>query len=81
MRHMRIVVTHYGGPDELPMVDEECPEPKTGEVRVRVVAAGIALPNGMAREGTHPETPPVPFIPGWLSSSLQDALLLDPVNH
>lgn len=47
------------------MVEEECPEPKHGEVRVRVLAAGVSLPDIMAREGTHPETPPVPFTPGW----------------
>ena len=65
MRHTRIVVTHYGGPDVLRVVEEECPEPKNGEVRVRVLAAGVSLPDVMAREGIHPETPPVPFTPGW----------------
>ena len=65
MRHTRIIVTHYGGPDALQMVEEECPEPKGGEVRVRVLAAGVSLPDIMAREGIHPETPLVPFTPGW----------------
>ena len=65
MRHTRIIVTHYGGPDALRVVEEECPEPKAGEVRVRVLAAGVSLPDIMAREGVHPETPPVPFTPGW----------------
>src|SRR5512134_1825077 len=65
MRHTRIIVTHYGGPDALQVLEEECPEPKAGEVRVRVLAAGVALPDLMAREGTHPETPQVPFTPGW----------------
>src|SRR5512144_1726000 len=65
MRHTRIIVTHYGGPDALRVVEEECPEPKDGEVRVRVLAAGVSLPDIMAREGIHPETPPVPFTPGW----------------
>ncbi len=65
MRHTRIIVTHYGGPDALQVVEEECPEPKAGEVRVRVLAAGVSLPDVMAREGVHPETPPVPFTPGW----------------
>ena len=36
MRHTRIVVSHYGGPEELRVIEEECPEPKNGEVRVRV---------------------------------------------
>ncbi len=65
MRHTRVIVTHYGGPDALRVVEEECPEPKHGEVRVRVLAAGVALPDLMAREGFHPETPPLPFTPGW----------------
>jgi NADPH2:quinone reductase len=65
MRHTRIIVTHYGGPDALRVVEEECPEPKAGEVRVRVLAAGVSLPDVMAREGVHPETPRVPFTPGW----------------
>jgi NADPH:quinone reductase-like Zn-dependent oxidoreductase len=65
MKQTRIVVTHYGGPDELRVVEEECPEPKHGEVRVRVLAAGVALPDVMMREGIHPETPSLPFTPGW----------------
>src|SRR5262245_8168236 len=65
MRHTRIVVSQYGGPDQLRVIHEECPEPKVGEVRVRVLAAGVAMPDIMARLGVHPETPPVPYTPGW----------------
>jgi NADPH2:quinone reductase len=65
VKHARIVVTHYGGPDALEVLEEECPEPKAGEVRVRVLAAGVSLPDLMMREGIHPETPRVPFTPGW----------------
>src|SRR6185436_242663 len=65
MRHSRIVVTHYGGPTELRVVEEKLPEPKSGEARVRVLAAGVSLPDVMMREGIHPETPRLPFTPGW----------------
>jgi NADPH2:quinone reductase len=65
MKHTRIIVTHYGGPDALRVVEEECPEPKTGEVRLKVLAAGVSLPDLMMREGIHPETPPLPFTLGW----------------
>ena len=65
MKHTRVIVTHYGGPEALEMLEEECPEPKRGEVRVRVQAAGVSLPDLMMREGIHPETPPLPFTPGW----------------
>jgi hypothetical protein len=65
MRHTRVIVTHYGGPDALRVVEEECPEPKSGEVRVRVLAAGVSLPDLLMREGVHPEKPRLPFTPGW----------------
>jgi NADPH2:quinone reductase len=64
-KQTRIVVTHYGGPDALQVVEEACPEPKEGEVRVRVLAAGVSAPDIMMREGIHPETPRLPFTPGW----------------
>jgi NADPH:quinone reductase-like Zn-dependent oxidoreductase len=65
VKQTRIIVTHYGGPDALEVVEEECAEPKHGEVRVRVLAAGVSLPNLLMREGVHPETPRLPFTPGW----------------
>ena len=65
MKHTRIVATRYGGPDVLHVVEEDCPEPMPGDVRVKVLAAGVALPDVMMREGIHPETPRLPFTPGW----------------
>jgi NADPH2:quinone reductase len=65
VNHTRIIVTHYGGPESLRVIEEERPEPKPGEVRVKVLAAGVSLPDIMAREGIHPETPHVPYTPGW----------------
>jgi NADPH2:quinone reductase len=65
VKHRRIIVTRYGGPDALEVLEEDCPEPKEGEVRVRVLAAGVSLPDVLMREGVHPETPPLPFTPGW----------------
>jgi NADPH2:quinone reductase len=47
------------------VLEEECPEPNSGEVRVKVLAAGVSLPDVMMREGIHPETPRLPFTPGW----------------
>jgi NADPH2:quinone reductase len=65
MRHARVIVTHYGGRDALRVIEEDRPEPEHGEVRVRVLAAGVSLPDILVREGVHPETPRVPFTPGW----------------
>ena len=74
MKHQRVIVRHYGGPEELLVVEEECPEPKRGEVRIRVLAAGVSLPDIMMREGIHPETPPLPFTPGWDLVGIVDQL-------
>jgi len=65
MRHKRVVVARYGGPDVLTVIEEDAPLPNAGEVRVRVLAAGVSLPDVLAREGVHPETPRVPYTPGW----------------
>jgi NADPH2:quinone reductase len=65
MKYTRIVVSQYGEADSLRVIEEEIPEPKPGEVLVRVLAAGVSLPDVMAREGVHPETPRVPYTPGW----------------
>src|SRR5215475_7085706 len=65
MRHMRVVVPCYGGPEVITTLEEDIPTPKAGEARVKVLAAGVSLPDVLAREGVHPETPRVPYTPGW----------------
>jgi NADPH:quinone reductase len=77
LKHARIIVTHYGGPDALPVIEEERPEPKGDAVRLRVLAAGVSLPDLMMREGVHPETPRVPFTPGWDLIGVVDRLGAD----
>src|SRR5215471_2891181 len=65
MRQTKIVVTRYGGPEVITVAEQECPAPIPGEVRVKVLAAGVSLPDVLARLGVHPETPRVPYTPGW----------------
>src|SRR5436190_2957179 len=65
MRQKRVVVTQYGGPEVITTIEEDIPNAKPGEVRVKVLAAGVSLPDVLAREGVHPETPRVPYTPGW----------------
>ena len=74
MKHQRVVVARYGGPEALELIEEEAPEPRAGEVRVKILAAGVAMPDVMAREGIHPETPRVPYTPGWDFVGHVDAL-------
>lgn len=65
MHHKRVIVSQYGGPEVISIIEEDVPAPKAGEVRVKVLAAGVSLPDVLAREGVHPETPRVPYTPGW----------------
>ena len=43
-------------------------------MRARVLAAGVSLPDLMMREGIHPETPALPFTPGWDPVGVADRL-------
>lgn len=65
MRYMRIVVSRYGGPDVISIAEEEFPTPNADEALVKILAAGVSLPDVLAREGIHPETPRIPYTPGW----------------
>jgi NADPH2:quinone reductase len=65
MKYNRVVVTQHGGPDVLQMMEDDLPEPQPGEVRVKVLAAGVSAYDLMfRRSGSFPGTPSVPFTLG-----------------
>jgi NADPH2:quinone reductase len=57
-------VKGFGGVDQLELVELPDPEPKPGEVRIRVYASGLNYADVMQREGLYPGGPKPPFIPG-----------------
>jgi NADPH:quinone reductase len=61
----RVVVDHFGGPEVLRMVEEEDPRPGPGEVRVKVLAAGVSFTDAQLRAGTYIGVPKPPFTPGY----------------
>src|SRR5512144_1963090 len=62
----RVVVDHFGGPEVLRVVEEEDPRPGPGEVRVKVLAAGVSFTDSQLRAGTYlPGAPKPPFTPGY----------------
>ena len=61
----RVVVGHYGGPEVLQVVEEDDPRPGPGDVRVRVLAAGVSFTDALLREGTYLGGPKPPFTPGY----------------
>jgi NADPH:quinone reductase-like Zn-dependent oxidoreductase len=65
MKHQRVVVTRHGGPEVLQVVVEDVPTPQAGEVRVKVLTAGVSAYDLMFRSsGLLPGTPRVTFTLG-----------------
>jgi NADPH:quinone reductase-like Zn-dependent oxidoreductase len=63
MPYKRIIVSRYGEPDVLQMVEERVPEPQQGQVRVKILAAGVAWGDILRRRGVSAPRPP--FTPGY----------------
>lgn len=63
MKHRRIVATRTGGPEVLRVIEEEALEPSAGEVRVKVLAAGVSAYDVMVRS-SRLLPPKPPFTPG-----------------
>ena len=64
-RMKRVVVDHFGGPEVLRVVDDAIPRPGRGEVRVRVLAAGVSFTDAQLRAGAYLGVPKPPFTPGY----------------
>ena len=64
-RMKRVVVEHYGGPEVLKVVEGTAPRPGRGEVRVKVLAAGVSFTDALIRAGTYLGGPKPPFTPGY----------------
>ncbi len=63
---MKVVRVHKpGGPEVLRYEEAPDPKPETGEVLIRVEAAGINFADTLARKGLYPTSTPPPFIPGF----------------
>ena len=71
------MVTALGGAEVLKRIEEDLPEPGRGEVRVKILAAGVAFADVLMRRGLYPGTPPPPFTPGYDLVGEIDALGAD----
>ena len=62
----RVIVDRFGGPEVLSVVQDDDPRPGPGEVRVRVLAAGVSFTDAQLRAGTYiAGGPKPPFTPGY----------------
>ena len=67
-------IPRFGKPEVLEVRESEDPVPASGEVRVRVEAAGINFAEIMARQGLYQDAPPPPMVVGYEVSGVIDAV-------
>ncbi len=70
----RVVVNRYGGPEVVTVVEDDVPVPGPGEVRVKVLAAGVSFTDTQLRAGTYLGGPKPPFTPGYELVGVVEAL-------
>src|SRR5262249_6363635 len=59
-----IRVKEFGGPEVLQLEEVQTPEPKSGELLVRIHAAGVNPVETYIRAGTYARLPELPYTPG-----------------
>jgi len=67
-KYRHIAIPRFGGPENLLLTEDELPEPRANEVRVKVLTAGVSFADVLMRQGIHPESlnhGRIPFTPGW----------------
>lgn len=60
-----VVITEHGAPEVLQVRDWPEPQPKQGEIRIRVEAAGVNFADISARVGLYPDAPSPPCVVGY----------------
>src|SRR5215208_3242842 len=73
MIYKSVIVTKRGCPEVLQVIENNLREPSAQEVRIKVLAAPICLPDVTARYGQTPFCPKVPFTPGYAVIGTIDA--------
>lgn len=63
-RMVAIEIASPGGPEMLRAVERPAPDPREGEVLIRVAAAGVNRPDIMQRMGKYPPPPGASDVPG-----------------
>ena len=59
-----LVCAAYGAIEDLRIEDVPVPQPKAGEILVRVGAAGVSFAAMLGVQGKHQNKPPLPYVPG-----------------
>ena len=70
----QIWITRAGQPEVLAVKQAPDPQPKAGEVRIRVEASGVNFADILGRMGLYPDLPAIPCVPGYEVSGRVDAV-------
>lgn len=70
----RVVLTKAGSPNSIAIQEMEMPQPKEGEIRIKVAFAGINFADLLMRLGLYKPRPDYPFTPGYEMSGIVDAI-------
>jgi NADPH:quinone reductase-like Zn-dependent oxidoreductase len=65
MQNTRVVITALGGPEVLKVIGDDVRDPGANEVRIRILATGVAFPDVLMRRGLYPGVPALPYSPGY----------------
>src|SRR5215472_2785036 len=70
----QIWITKIGPPEVFEVKEAPDPEPKAGELRIRVEASGVNFADVMGRLGLYPDPPKVPVVRGYEVAGRADAI-------
>ncbi len=70
----QIWISKAGPPEVLRLQDASDPIPRTGEVRVRVQAAGVNFADILGRMGVYSDAPKIPYVPGYEVAGMIDVV-------
>jgi NADPH:quinone reductase-like Zn-dependent oxidoreductase len=69
-----VMLTGKGGPEVLQAVELPVEPPGAGQLRVRVLAAGVGATDLLMLKGSYPFAPKIPFVPGYEAAGVVDAI-------
>lgn len=70
----QVWITRAGPPEVLRVKEAPDPEPRAGELRIRVEAAGVNFADIMGRMGLYPDLPGIPIVVGYEVGGRVDAV-------
>lgn len=70
----QVWITEAGAPDVLKVREAPDPDPRAGELRIRVEASGVNFADILGRMGLYPDLPPIPVVAGYEVGGRVDAV-------